>query len=429
MKRILFSLAAVLAIPVALAASRLAVPATAGTEAFAHPSVVVGPFAAATFQGARPLHGAGGDELLLFGVQPGPSPDGPVGILVADRVSGRQVGDVAPPPAGWDVPLSIEVYDFDRRRLSTRGSFIVLDAGVQPRFIGTAPSLIHRYTYSYSPGAGLTTSWVSTHAIPLGAPGPALPTGVVYPLGITRLPGGGVAVTDGILGAIWVAGPSLEDWRLAMIDGRFEPNLVDYDVHGVERAPGGGTREYVLRLPPAFPGGPQLWPGIHSITYSALTDEVVAIRSAPPGGIYAIPLSVLLDTTVPPTEKSGSLREVVAPQVGLSDSTDGLVYDRFHPTTPWVYWQRAIADEVGGGSNILRRVHLRTGEIQEVARSNILYDWTSNLAVLPPLDGLPVSLVLSAMGQEQNNPDVNIPLNGQPDYVGPSLLTLVAVSH
>jgi hypothetical protein len=47
-------------------------------------------------------------------------------------------------------------------------------------------------------------------------------------------------------------------------------------------------------------------------------------------------------------------------------STDGIVYDRFHPNTSWVYWQRAVSDEIGGGSNILRRVNLLTGQMQEV---------------------------------------------------------------
>jgi hypothetical protein len=246
--------------------------------------------------------------------------------------------------------------------------------------------------------------------------------------GFTRLPNGGVAVTDALIGAIWVAGPFLEDWRLAIIDPRFAPGFVEGDIHGIGRAPRGGTRPYTLRLPSPFPGLPPAAPGIHSITYAAVTDEVVAIRTAQPGGIYALPLAVLLDTTIPPFAKGGFLREVVPPQVGLSDLTDGIVYDRFHPGTPWVYWQRSIADEIGGGSNILRRAHLLTGEIQEVARSNTLYDWTSNVAVLPPIDGLPVSLVVSAMGQEENNPEVNVLLT-EPQYVSPSLLTLVAVSH
>jgi hypothetical protein len=413
----------------AIAATLLALePAVASGRSLDQPAVVVGPLAAATFDGGRPFHGASGDDLLLFAVQPTPAPDGPEGILVASRITGREIAAVTPPPNGWQVPLSIEVFNFNRRGPSTRGSFIVLDAGVEPRLAGTGPAFIHRYTYSYSPGGGLTTMWVDTHVLPLaGPPGPELPTGLLYPGGFVRLPGGGMAVTDTLIGAIWIAGSSFEDWRLAMIDSRFALGFVDGDVHGIGRAPGGGTRPYTLRLPSLIPGAPQVYPGIHSITYGALTNEVVTLRTAPPGGIYALPIDVLLDATIPPFAKGGSLREVVAPQIGLSDSTDGIVYDRFHPGTAWVYWQRAVSDEIGGGSNILRRVNLMTGQIQEVARSNTLYDWTSNLAVLPPIGDLPLSFVLSAMGQEENNPEVNVLLT-EPQYVGPSLLTLVAVS-
>jgi hypothetical protein len=404
-------------------------PAAASSRSLERPALVIGPIAAATFDGGRPFHGAGGDELLLFAVQPTSAPDGQKGILVASRITGREIGAVTPPPNGWQVPLSIEVFNFEREGPRTRGSFVVLDAGVEPRLAGTGPGFIHLYTYSYSPGRGLTATWVETHVLPLaGAPGPELPTGVLLPAGFVRLPGGDIAVTDTIIGAIWIAGPSLDDWHLAMIDPRFAAAFVEGDVHGIGRAPGGGTRSYTVRLPSVFPGGPPAWPGIHSITYAAMTNEVVTLRTAPPGGIYALPLDVLFDMTIPPFAKGAFLREVVPPQIGLSDATDGVVYDRFHPGTAWVYWQRAISDEVGGGSNILRRVHLLTGQIQEVARSNTLYDWTSNLAVLPPIDDLPVSLVLSAMGQEENNPEVNVLLT-EPQYVGPSLLTLVAVSH
>lgn len=402
--------------------------ATVGSSVV-EPAFVGGPFAAATFQGARPLHGAGGDDLLLFAVQPDEAPDGAAGILVASRVTGRRVGQVTPPPGGWRVPLSIELFGFLRDGPRTSGSFLVLDAGSLPDLAGTAPGMLHEYTYSYSPATGIQTTWVATHVLPLaGPPGPELPTGILYALGFTRLPGGGAAVTDGLIGSIWVAGPSLDDWRLAMLDPRFAPGLGVPDINGIGRAPGGGTRPYTLRLPSPFPDGPPAAPGIHSITYAAVTDEVLTLRTAPPGGLYALPLSALLDTAVPPHAKGELLREVVPPQIGLSDLTDGIVYDRFRPRTAWVYWQRSVGHEVGGGSNILRRAHLLTGEVQEVARSNTLYDWTSNLAVLPPIDDLPISLVLSAMGQEENNPEVNVLLS-EPQYVRPSLLTLVAVSH
>ena len=395
----------------------------------AQPEIVFGPSLAATFEGGSPFHGAGGDEILLFAVQPSHSPDREPGIVVASKSSGNEIGSVTPPPVGWRTPLSIEVYDFDRDGLSTQGSFIVLDAGVEPRLAGTAPGYLHRYSYSYSPQDGLVTAWLETHVLPLaGPPGPDLPTGLLLPMGFTLLPNGGIAVTDGLIGSIWVAGSNFEDWRLAMIDARFAPGLGVPDISGIGRAPGGGTRPYTLRLPSPFPGGPPAAPGIHSITYAAITDELVTLRTAQPGGLYAISRSDLLDTDIPPFAKGESLREVVPLQIGLSDLTDGIVYDRFHPNTPWVYWQRATSDEIGGGSNVLRRVHLLTGQVQEVARSNTLYDWTSNLSVLPGPGNAPFSVVLSAMGQEENNPEVNVLLT-EPQFVSPSLLTVVIVSH
>ena len=398
-------------------------------EEQAQPEIVFGPSVAATFEGGFPFHGAGGDEILLFGVQPSHSPDKGPGIVVASRSSGNEIGSVTPPPVGWRTPLSIEVYDFDRDGLSTEGSFIVLDAGVEPRLAGTAPGYIHRYSYSYSPEDGLVTTWLETHVLPLaGPPSPELPTGLLLPMGFTLLPDGEIAVTDGLIGSIWVAGSTFEDWHLAMIDPRFAPGLGVPDISGIGRAPSGGTRPYTLRLPSPFPDGPPATPGIHSITYAEITDELVTLRTAQPGGLYAISRSDLLDTTVPPFAKGEFLREVVPPQIGLSDLTDGIVYDRFHPDSPWVYWQRATSDEIGGGSNVLRRVHLLTGKIQEVARSNTLYDWTSNLSVLPSPGNAPFSVVLSAMGQEENNPEVNVLLT-EPQFVSPSLLTVVIVSH
>jgi len=321
-------------------------PVQGAAAALDQPSLVVGPVAVASFEGGRPFHGAGGDEVLLFAVQPDPSPDGAKGILVASRTTGRQLGAVTPPPMGWRVPLSIEVVDFQRQGPTTRGSFLVLDTGAPPALAGTAPASLHRYTYAYSPSVGLTTTWQETHVLPLaGPPDSELPTGLLMAEGFTRLPGGGVAVTDALLGAIWVAGPSLADWRPAILDPRFAPGFIEQDLQGIGRAPGGGTRPYTLRLPSPFPGGPPAAPGAHSITYAAVTDEVLTVRTAPPGGIYALPLKALLDTTIPPVDKGSWLREVVAPQVGLSDLTDGLVYDRFHPSTPWVYWQRAVSDQ------------------------------------------------------------------------------------
>src|SRR5262245_16812397 len=260
------------------------------------PDVVIGPSAAASFPGAFPLHGCGGDHVLLFGTQPAESPDSERGVHVALRTTGSAIGRVTPPPVGWKVPLSLELHDFTQNGQNTRGSIVVLDAGAEPAQAGSAPAYVHRYDYSYSPSEGLTTTWRSTHQLPLsGPPGPGLPSGLLAPAGFVLLPGGDIAVTDTALASIWVAGPSVDDWRLAMIDARFAPGFGVADLFGIGRAPGGGTRPYTVRLPSLFPGGPPIAPGIHSITYSAKTDELIPIVTAPPGGIFAIRRSVLLD--------------------------------------------------------------------------------------------------------------------------------------
>jgi hypothetical protein len=404
-------------------------PPSVGPSSVGAGPVVLGPFANATFPQAFPMHGVGGDEILLFAVQPVASPQEPSGIHVASRLTGQPIADVTPPPGGWHTPLAIKITDFQRQGAGTQGSFLLLDSGNPPEEIGARPAVIYRYNYSFSLQDGFQAALVETHVLPLaGPPGPGLPTGIVLPESMTLLPGGGVAVTDTVAGAIWVAGPSLEDWRLAMIDPRFAPGFGVPEIDAIGRAAGGGTRPYRLLLP-TIPGTPgPAAPGVHSIAYAAVTDEVYVIRSATPGGIFGIPRSVLLDTTTPPFAKGAALQVLVPPTAGLSDLTDGLDYDRFHPTSPWLYWQRAPSDAIGGGIGTLRRVNVFTGAIEVVAQSNTLFDFTDEISALPGLGNAPFTFIASAMGQEENNPDINVLLNGVPDYVGPSLITVTGVS-
>src|SRR5262249_39653176 len=122
-------------------------------------------------------------------------------------------------------------------------------------------------------------------------------------------------------------------------------------------------------------------------------------------------------------------RAAVPPAEGLSDLTDGLDYDRFHPTTPWLYWQRAPSDAAGGGFGTLRRVNLFTGEVEVVAQSNTLFDFTDEISALPSPGDSPFTYIASAMGQEENNPEINVLLGGVSTYVAPTLITVTGVSN
>jgi hypothetical protein len=411
-------------------------PAEATTAALCG-SVVAGPASLAEFPDGFAIHGVGGDTDLLFALQPSPSPLTPPGVHVAHRLSGDNLGDVTPPPGGFLVPLTVKIESFSRAGLAgTQGRFLIMDARMPPAFIGSpfaTNARLYRYSYRYTRRDGLRTTLLETHTLPLasGLPDPSAPTlpdGILYPGSIALLPGGRVAITDNIAGSIWVSDVSLNNWSLAIIDPRFA-GAPRGPVEGVGRNEDGVIAPYTLLTPapPGFPPGLGLFPGIHSIAYAAVTEEV-CFPVTFPGGIYCIDESVLSDAATPPFLKSAAVRVVVPPTPGLGDLTDGLDYDRFHPTSPWLYWQRAPADVAGGGYNTLRRVHLLTGAIEVVASDNELYSWANEISVLPPLlsDGR-WTWILSSVGQEYNNPDVNVLLGGVSSYFAPSPMPAVAI--
>ncbi|MCC6563611.1 hypothetical protein IT087_01835 [Candidatus Uhrbacteria bacterium] len=405
--------------------------------------IAVGPITLAEFSDGFAIHGVGGDTAVLFAVQPTDAPTRARGIHAARRVGGDVLADVTPPPEGWGTPLSIKIEWF--RRISPLGSsegrFLVLDNRVPPLLMGTVAARLYRYEYRFRTNGDLTTTLLETHVLPLNTnplePG-YLPNGLAYPGSIALLPEGRVAVTDNAWGSVWVSDASLDSWSLALLDPRFM-GVVSGTIEGVGLDEDGNVSPYTLVTPaPPFlglPPGYGLYPGAHSIAYAARTDEVCFAVTLP-GGLYCIERAALLDISLPPFAKSGDfmagtwglVRPVVPPTPGLGDLTDGVDYDRFTPDSPWLYWQRAPADVAGGGCNRLRRVHLETLAVQELACDNETFAWANEVSVLPPLvPGLGITTILSSVGQEYNNPDVNALLNGVPRYFAPSPLPVTLV--
>jgi hypothetical protein len=412
--------------------------AFSAAESAAQPIWPGPPLVAARLSGGAAIHGVAGDQVLLFALVPSASPDRAPGVYARRRIDGGDAGALVAPPSGWGVPLSMKITRFHRSGLgSVQGEALILDNRVPPALGGTQPARIYKYRYQYSLLRGLTSQLLSEHVLPLNsvAPGAGLPNGLIYPGSIALLPDGRVVVTDNISGALWV-GDDLDNWYMAAIDPRWAATPFG-PVQGVGLAQNGRVEPYTLLVPapPGFPPGLGLYPGSHSIAFASRTQEVVWAVTVP-GGIYAMPLNVLLDRSLPPFAKSGdatsgtlgSTRLLVAPTPGLGDLTDGVDYDRFHPGSEWVYWQRAPADVAGGGFNTLRRVSLISGQVQVVAADNSVYSWTNEISALPPLvDASPFTTIISSVGQEYNNPDVNALLNGVPQYFAPSRLPLVVV--
>jgi hypothetical protein len=181
-----------------------------------------------------------------------------------------------------------------------------------------------------------------------------------------------------------------------------------------------------VSLPPQFPF--PILPGIHGVAYCNPTKEVAVIRTATPGGIFGIPADILTNQQIPAFAKGASVRTIVAPTPGLSDLAVGLDYDRFNPETPWLYWQRVVADPKGT-LNPVYRVHLFTGEIQLVAQSVKVYNWTNEISVLPSHLGPLFTVLTNANMQEENNPNSNALLNGVATFVGPVIVPIAAFSN
>jgi len=422
MKKHLFALA------LALAASGCAVD-TGASLPNEEDLLGVGPVSIAEFPQGFQIHSVAGDTALLFAVQPSDAPGRARGVHVARRLDGLSLTDVTPPDEGWATPLSVIVQSFERSPLGSSGVLIVLDAGVTPANVGQAPARLYRYAYHYRPLSGLSTTLTETHLLPLNTqPSGAFPNGIVYPGAPAILPSGQIAVADSLVGSIWLSDASLSTWTMALIDPRLgaAPGL---PVAGVGLDHSGHISPYTYAAPP-FPGLPPgfgLYPGVHSEMYVEATDEVCLVVTASPGGIYCIAHAALVDLATPPFAKT--FRTLVPPTPGVSDLTDGLAYDHYAPTSPWLYWERAPADVIGGGCNAIRRVNVHTGSIELLACDNHVLSWANEISVLPPLvTGSPLTTLLLSVGQQYNNPDVNAAIT-TPSYFSPSRMPIFVTTN
>jgi hypothetical protein len=192
-----------------------------------------------------------------------------------------------------------------------------------------------------------------------------------------------------------------------------------------------------------------MYPGISGIAYAARTDEV-CFSVVGPGGIFCLARSILLDPMTPPFMKTfpldpqhlfGSARVLIAPSAQDGNLIAAIDYDRFDPQSTRLYFQRAVADQISGGFNVLRSVDLLTGAVADIARSQSRYDWTSEVAVAPPLclHSYPIvdpdhrcrrvaHDIFSSVGQEENNPDTNVLLGGVSQYVAPTPVPFARIS-
>lgn len=403
------------------------------------------------------IHGVGGTKGLLFALQPEPSATSDVGVFASLREGNHQsLGRFTPPPEGFRVPLSLKVLSSGPLGLS--GVVVILDNRIKPAEIGTpgqqAPTL---YKYSFSVGlSGLQTTLLDSFPLPVNASA-TMPNGVIFPGSIALLPAPhGIAVTDNFGGLWQVKGKFTSPTgqgdptsaTMVLLDRRFVGQFSG-PVQGEGKVgPGAGTiQPYTLLtpFPPGPPGSPPpppnlgIYPGMHSAGFHR-PSQSLCFDVTVPGGIYCAPLSLLLNTSIPPFAKTGDnpsappdfspgafggVRQVVSPPPADPDGwlADGFDTDGYGDDPNGYY--------LVAPSNKLFQVRLSDPSCASVGpcpKTEIAYggsktivNWTNEIAILPALvPELQITNLVVSVGQEYNNPAVNSLLGGVERYFGPS---------
>jgi hypothetical protein len=332
---------------------------------------------------ARPslTHGIAGDRRFVFTTELGigPSVAGPR-VVVLDRLTGREVATLPPPPGGFRLPFTL--------RVPAPGHLVVLDdAGFPPQ----GPPTVYDYAYRADRHgfAATVTRTVSFAGLPL-----------LFAEDVEVLPDGDYAVSESVIGGLWLIGR----------DGAVRPGLVPSGATPLPKLggclfPSGSFSVGGLPFSPI--GG--FAPGAGSL---AVRGGDLYFGSSCEGGVMKVPIAVLEDGSTPAEQRVAAIT-TVAPRAFAIESLKGIQFDRFDPRDPWLYAGDPFRRQ-------LIRIDPRTGERQVLSTDARLFDFTVSIAFLPPLPpGLPSPLV-TASDQEYRSALLNAALPAdafQPPFI------------
>ena len=374
----------------------------------------VGPVAAVEFPDGFGIHGIDATSHLWFAAVALPP-----SVHVARRLTGTVLGTLPPPPEGFGAPVAV--------RVAPDGRVLVLDGVVAPQAAGTAPAKLFEYVVTPT-WSGFTATLIATRVLPLipfseiplaFGPEPLPPfSGIFFPIMMTVLPDGAVAISDTVTGAIWLSNAARTTYHNALQAPQLRPLPQLSPILGKGRAPGGGTRDYALQLTTGA------YPGVFGVAYLAATNELTIANPSGPvlwGVSYAT-----FASSASPTSKAASLRPLSAPVLGVTDLVAGIDTNRWDARDPWVYFQRVAADAAADHKNVMARVHGITGAVEVLARDSQVFDFDVAVSVVQPLlPGLRLATIGSGVGQEENNPSVNAILGGVGTFVAPTPIGVV----
>jgi hypothetical protein len=311
---------------------------------------------------------AGGDGVVFVGEPLNAS------VVVLSRLTGRQIGELPPPPNGFVLP-------FIMHSLGT-GRVAVLDAGGLPQpqpFVPTNPN-IYEYTYSISPEQGFAASLVRTISFANVLVG--------FPEDFVHLDDGGYLLSDAVLGSIWVVEP----------DGTVVPGIVPKSFDSQDFIP-------TLALCPTMPeitvnGYPFLFTGSTQpgVSPLAVRDGTVYYYSPCARGLYAFPLAILSDDRKP-YQRAVDIQLVAPtpPEVQVEELLD-FSFNPFNPLDRYLYAADPLKLRV-------IRIDLSNGARQVVATGPKLFDFPSSLGFLSTIG--PVSELVIVSNQQERTPLTN----------------------
>ena len=344
--------------PLALADTSTSSAATKKEEALV---IDVGPHGIAYdyFKSGDVPHGVAGDEDYLFVTQPLSNR-----VAVVDRITGRELTVLPPPPGGWLLPFSV--------RVTRSGKLVVLDAGGFPS--PTVPSVARLYEYDYRQTRrrafeATLTRTISFQGLPL-----------VFAEDVEPLPSGGYVVSESVIGALWVVSPN----------GTISPGLFPDLSTGLfipQLAACAFPSTTIGGIPFQPPGG--VAPGVGAL---AIRNGQLYFGSSCRGGVAKVPVATLTDATRTPWARAADIVDVSPRPVGVAaESLKGFAFNKWSNCDANLY----VTDTLG---RRVLRINPSTGARQVVVDDPALFDFPVSAQFLPPVAG--VSPLVVASDQE-----------------------------
>lgn len=295
------------------------------------------PAASVFVESDRPIHGIAADGEVVFVTQPAIEPGAASRVVVLDRRTGAEIGELPSPPGGFRFPFAL--------RVSEKGRVAVLDnAGFPPQ---GAPKI---YEYRYTARKGLLRTARERTIDFTGLP-------LLFAEDLEVLPEGGYVVSESVIGGLWLVSAS----------GHIRPGLFPEGPAPLPQLAGCAHPPESLMvgdLPFTPIGG--FAPGVGSL---AIGGDDLFFGSSCLGGLHRISLDALTETDRP-AAKRAQMVETVSPRPAgtVFESLKGLTVEKWRRGENWIYAGDPFQLQ-------LIRINSRTGERQVLSDDERLFNF------------------------------------------------------